>query len=174
MIGNCLRAVRSREIQNILAIEQNHATASVSDGQVATTPKRKLTRPAPTLSLPHFRLPRRGLPLNPHARSITDSASSINSSMDASTPIKRSSTDAGLDSPRESHRSTESRPVAPRISKARACKSTTAPQRPTHHLRQRLTGASQAQNASDTRFAANSDQVKAVAPNVFGVASNAW
>ncbi|GLI72857.1 hypothetical protein PoHVEF18_001041 [Penicillium ochrochloron] len=41
--------------------------------------------------------------------------------MDASTPLKRSSTDAGLDSPRESNRSTESRPVAPRISKARAC-----------------------------------------------------
>ncbi|OKP13876.1 Transcriptional activator of proteases prtT [Penicillium subrubescens] len=41
--------------------------------------------------------------------------------MDASTPLKRSSTDAGLDSPRESNRSTDSRPVAPRISKARAC-----------------------------------------------------
>ncbi|KAJ5723447.1 hypothetical protein N7488_001482 [Penicillium malachiteum] len=40
--------------------------------------------------------------------------------MDASTPLKRSSTEAGLDSPKESVRSGESRP-APKISKARAC-----------------------------------------------------
>ncbi|KAJ5492940.1 Transcriptional activator of proteases prtT [Penicillium diatomitis] len=41
--------------------------------------------------------------------------------MDTTTPVKRSSTDAGFDSPRGSHRSTEPRPAAPRISKARAC-----------------------------------------------------
>ncbi|KAJ5174636.1 Transcriptional activator of proteases prtT, partial [Penicillium canariense] len=41
--------------------------------------------------------------------------------MNASTPLKRSSTEAGLDSPRESSRPGESRPTAPKISKARAC-----------------------------------------------------
>ncbi|KAJ5235063.1 uncharacterized protein N7469_004231 [Penicillium citrinum] len=40
--------------------------------------------------------------------------------MDVSTPLKRSSTDAGLDSPKESNRS-DSRAPAPKISKARAC-----------------------------------------------------
>ncbi|KAJ5692850.1 hypothetical protein N7462_002273 [Penicillium macrosclerotiorum] len=41
--------------------------------------------------------------------------------MDASTPLKRSSTEAGLESPRASNRSGDTRPAAPRISKARAC-----------------------------------------------------
>ncbi|KAJ5103494.1 hypothetical protein N7532_004023 [Penicillium argentinense] len=41
--------------------------------------------------------------------------------MDASTPLKRSSTDAGLDSPKESNRSGDARTPAPKISKARAC-----------------------------------------------------
>ncbi|KAJ5918717.1 hypothetical protein N7454_009861 [Penicillium verhagenii] len=41
--------------------------------------------------------------------------------MDASTPLKRSSTEAGLDSPKESVRSGDSKKQAPKISKARAC-----------------------------------------------------
>lgn len=42
------------------------------------------------------------------------------SSMDASTPLKRSSTEAGLDSPKGSVPPEPSRPT-PKISKARAC-----------------------------------------------------
>lgn len=47
-------------------------------------------------------------------------ASPTSAAMDASTPLKRSSTDAGLDSPKGSNRS-DSRAPAPKISKARAC-----------------------------------------------------
>lgn len=82
----------------------------------------KPTRPSPTFSLSPA--PPTFAP-NPHTRSITDGF--FLQLMDASTPLKRSSTDAGLDSPRESNRSTESRSVAPRISKARACTSATSP-----------------------------------------------
>jgi hypothetical protein len=97
------------------------ATASVSDGQKSL----KRTRSA-SPDFHTFAYPAPSFAPIPHARSITDS-SRPTSKMDASTPLKRSSTDAGLDSPRESNRSTDSRPVAPRISKARACKPAASP-----------------------------------------------
>jgi hypothetical protein len=82
--------------------------------------------------------------------------------MDAATPLKRSSEDANLESPRVNN--TRS---APKISKARACESSP------HRLRHPLTNVEQAPNVSATRFAANSDQESQIVQNVFAAVLNA-
>lgn len=119
---------------------------------------------APPLHLGQPRPPRQTiLPLTriPGASpSITDY-----SNMDASTPRKRSTTDAGLDSPREANRS-DAR-AAPKISKARACESEVSP---TYHRMANL--RSQVQNVSATRFGVNFDPARRLAPNARAVESS--
>ncbi|KAJ5155870.1 hypothetical protein N7492_008673 [Penicillium capsulatum] len=78
--------------------------------------------------------------------------------MDASTPRKRSSMEAGLDSPRDVNRS-DARPT-PKISKARACESQVFPT--SHRM---ANWQSQAQSVNVTRFGANFGPARQIAPN---------